>query len=189
MPATALNLFVSHSYRHLNHASQSLPPHHLHDWASYTHPCAEGLATSSRDGSECCRCLIPSLSSGMWVPLMSLLYQDFSIPRSSTAREGLQLSSHAPRDPHSTVFSRTHHSQGHCHQNHHGFPVPWRDTSPSVLSCVHLPGHHPLSPGCTPDTTVPSPQAVPRVPSSPTVGSECAKSWGEGVIVALSKPQ
>lgn len=157
-PATALNLFFSHSYRYLNHASQSLPPRHPRDWTSHTHPCAEDLAASSLDGNKCRRCLIPPTVLGCGIPLVSQLCQDFSIPRNSTARE---VPSHATRDPCSTVFSCTHHSQGHCHQNHH---VPWWDTSPTVLPCVHLPGHHPLrlypryncplSPGCTPGVIV-----------------------------------
>lgn len=185
-PATALNLFFSCSYRYLNHASQSLPPHHPHDWISHTHPCAEDLATSSLDGKECCRHLIPPHSSGMWDSTAVITLPGSQHPQEFNSKRGSQLSSHATRDPRSTVFPCTHHSQGHCHQNHR---VPWWDTSPTVLSCVHLPGHHPLSPGCTPATTVPSAQAVPQVSSSLAVGSECTKSWGEGVIVALLQPQ
>lgn len=181
-PATALNLFFSHSYRYLNHASQSLAPHHPHDLTSHTHPCAEDLATSSLDGNECCRCLIPPYNSGLWDSTGAITLPGFQHPQEFNLKTRPQLSSYATRDPHSTVFPCTHHSQGHCHQNHH---VPWWDTSPTALPCVHLPGHHPLypryhcalSPGCTSGVIV------------TCCGSECTKSWGGGVIVAWLQPQ
>lgn len=180
-PATALNLFFSHSYRYLNHASQTLPPHRPHDWASHPHPCAEDLATSSLDGNECCRCLIPPLSSGMWVPLVSLLCQDFSTPRSSTAREGPRFPA-MPPESHTQLFSPAPTTARAIATKTTMVCLSHGGTSPAVLCATP-------SPRLYPRHRCPLTQAVPQVSLSPSVGSECAKSRGKGVIVALLEPQ
>lgn len=146
--ATATNLFFSCSYGYLNHPRQSLTPHRPHDWTSHTHPRAEGLATSSLDGNECCRCLVPPHSSGVWDSTGAIALPGFQRPQEFKSKGMSQLSSHAqlfsPAPTTARAIATKTTMASLSHSGTQGLPL--------VLSCV------------------PSAQAVPRVSLSPQPG-------------------